>query len=361
MAANKRIHVITAVVILLAAVPLVMLAVQMLFLDFQEKPADASLRLPGTIDKAEIPENEPKVINRINGFMDDDRVQGPETVPIADLEPVSNLYQGVCAKVIDAFTKGPVTSFTLYCCDSSEGRIEDLMPKWAHSFIKRSGEFRLYGLEEGEYSIAIKAQGYPLFVRKGLKVPQKEEMLEFELPRGTFIEGRVLDQYGMPVSGQGVLISVELANPADKQPARRYALSASNGAFLFGGLPPGRYDLFLKSMHNPLAQVRDIYLGQGNYVHRDLVLPDLPTVKFHITDSFNAAIVSASIKLMEKNGKASFSKKTNLYGKAECCFVPPGDYVLRIYRRHYKYFINENFKILPGSGIIEVMETLMRE
>jgi hypothetical protein len=181
------------------------------------------------------------------------------------------------------------------------------------------------------------------------------------MSRGTFLEGRVVTQQGVPAPNIPVFIDVELDNPVDSLPARRAARTGGDGSFLFGDLPPGRYTIYLNSMHQPLQKVTDIFLHRGGNHFQNLVMPSMNTVQFEIVDAGGNPIVTAGIKLREKNGPAVFTVKTDRQGKATCRYVPAGDYELRIYKSTYEYHVEENFKILSGSDIIRVSRVLQKE
>lgn len=275
----------------------------------------------------------------------------------------SPVYDCIQAKAIDAYTKRPLTSFTFYYCLGSQTNIKEaIQAKTAQSKIfKRipSGILRIYDLEEGEYTVAVQARGYPLFVKRGLKVPQKEEVVVLKVPRGTFIEGKVLDADGQPLGGMHVhLVVEELANPMDNPPARRISQSDSQGHFLFGGLPSGRYSLKLHSLRDPMDEAKDLFLGPGSSVQYNLVMPRLNTLEFTITDAFGNRLPNTRVQLFEKSKSVNFSRKTDRNGKVTLAFVPDGDYTLRIYKRNYQHIQEENFKILPGSDIIRITRIL---
>jgi hypothetical protein len=287
--------------------------------------------------------------------------------PIEELEPLSALYQGIQAQAIDAVTRKPITQFTVsYCLAPGEeggGDITVSTQRKSRPFRNnRNGIMRLYGLEKGVYSLAIEAMGYPTFYKTGLKVPQEEPLLVFEIPRGNFIEGKVLNTMGKPVKGISVhLVVEELTYPHDAPPARRISRSNGEGLFLFGDLPSGRYSLVLNTLHHPMAEVREIYIAPGGSSYQNLTLPDLATVEFHITDMVARPVPHARIHFHEKTGKVTHQLKTDMYGKARCIHIPSGEYSIRIYKNTYKTIHEGNFKILPGSDIIRVERMLIKE
>jgi hypothetical protein len=302
-----------------------------------------------------------QVVSRIDD-LDLDLDPDDKIEPIDDIEPFSNHYRGIRARVIDDLTGKPITRATIWFCKSSEGPIEENKHPGNSRILRDArGILRIHGLEEGRYSLLAKAQGYVPYQKDNLKVPQEKEYVTFKMSRGTFLEGRVVTQQGAPAPSIQVYIDVELDNPDDSPPARRAAQTDSDGGFLFGDLPAGRYTIYLNSMHQPLAKVTDIFLPRGGNHFQNLVMPALNTVQFEIRDAAGNPIVTAGIKLKEKTGKSMFTAKTDRQGMATCRYVPSGDYELRIYKSTYEYLLEENFKILSGSDIIRVSRVLQKE
>ena len=113
---------------------------------------------------------------------------------------------------------------------------------------------------------------------------------------------------------------------------------------------------------NPLVKATDIYLSRGGRQFQNLVMPDLNTVEFSVTDTLGQPQPNAVVKLYERNGKSSFTpQKTDRYGRANFYFVPAGDYRFRIYKSSFKRDIEEDFKILSGSDTIRITRSLERE
>jgi len=298
--------------------------------------------------------------NVISTIESEDEEPGTQQrVLIDDIDPTANSYMGIKGRIIDVYTNQPIMSATLWYCKSSEGSLRKNLSGAKTRIIRdHKGIVRLYDLEPGTYSIALKARGFETYFEEDLKVPQRANFHLFKMSRGTFIEGRVLSSDGQAAANIPVFLTVELENPEDQPPARRAAQSDAQGKFLFGGLPPGSYILFLKSMQHPLAQTSEIYLSKGGQHTQDLYMPPLHSVEFAVYDSFSTAVVHANVRFYEKTMKASFHLKTDYYGKARCDFVPPGDYSLRISKNTFKQHIEDNFTILPGSDIIRISRVL---
>ncbi len=98
----------------------------------------------------------------------------------------------------------------------------------------RTGELVQFGpLAAGEYVLVGEAKGHR-HVELPVKVPQGGEAnVELVLPKGTFISGRVLDEYGRPAPGITVLV----------QPIGTTVQADDEGAFTADVPSPGLYDL----------------------------------------------------------------------------------------------------------------------
>ena len=348
------------ILMILATVPVVILLLQGL------QPAPPP---PPTLPPAGGPRRttSPKVVDRINGLARERNTPSRETEPTAEPFPPSHFYRGIEGRVKDEVTGNPVPAFTVYYCRESPDdptRTIELtvrLGEQARAFRRADGRFKIMDLDEGVYDIAIKAMGYPVHYVRGIEVPSKKERsLEIPLPRGNYIEGKVVDTAGRPVDKAMVYLKVEaLDNPDDLPPARRAARTGGDGAFLFGGLPPGRYGLCLNSMQHPLAKEEGLYVGGGG-IYRELLMPDLSGLEITVTDPFGHPLPNASIRLWERNGSAVISMKTDMNGRAYRRMVPPGDYDLRIWKSTYEPHAEKDFKILPGSGIIRVRKVLRK-
>ena len=289
----------------------------------------------------------------------------------------SSSYKGIQAQVLDARTKKPVTRFTLYLTPENEvaeilasspsATLEQALTlkDRARSCKQGDGVLRIYGLEDGDYALAIRATGYPLFVARALKVPQEKDLHLFELPRGPFIEGTVVDASGRPVAGMRVyLIVEELFNIDDPHPASRIRTTGRDGRYLFGGLPQGRYSVALRTLQNPADQARDLIVGPGIGLDQPLRLPPLTTVEFTIRNPLGRPIPDAAVRLYPAEGNTARvshpRQQTTFQGVARFAYLSPGDYTLRITKSGYKLH-EEAFKILPGSDIMRVSRSLLSQ
>lgn len=323
----------------------------------EDVPDDGSLDTSLLTDTGDPGDPSRDIVARIDSEETDEVDR--KRVVIDDIDPSANEYMGIKGRIRDDFTNKPITNATMWYRKSSEGPLRGhLSAGKTHIIRDYKGVVRLYDLEPGTYSIAIKARGYETYFKDGIKVPQRARFHIFKMSRGTFIEGRVLTSDGSPAVNIPVFMSVELDNPEDEAPARRAAQTDSQGLFLFGGLPSGKYKLFVKSMMQPLGESNEIYLSRGGNHTLDLYMPPLHTVEFQVYDSFGSVLVNANIKFYEKTMKFSGNAKTDYYGKASFKLVPAGEYNILIHKNTYKKHEEQNYTILPGSDIIQISRAL---
>lgn len=355
---KKKGHLLIWVFVILAIAPVAYFALHILSED-QEGPRDPS-GLGGSIGARQ----GLKIIKDASPHESQSSVPDDAKIVTYKKPKLSHLYQGLQGQVLDAITLEPISKYTLHYCTVKEGSIKDNLGLHQQALRRGDGVFRVLGLEEGEYNLAIDAFGYPLFVEKNLKVPQEEDLLVFQLPRGNHIHGVVTTNANQPIYGLSVnLIVEELDNPNDPAPARRIARTDNKGGFLFGGLPSGRYSLCVKQIQYSLAEVKDLYVGSGCGVYQKMMMPPLSTVEVKVMDRNGAKLPNAMVRLYssQKNDfLISFpAMKTNLYGKAVISLVPSGNYNVRVSKSSF-HTGDQTINIYAGQEKVEVSQILER-
>ena len=104
-----------------------------------------------------------------------------------------------------------------------------------------SGAFRIVGLPPGTYQLTMMAEGHPSLTLPFV-LPTDRPPVAWRLPRGTEIEGRVVDWKGLPVSGASV--TARARTTGDERvlmPARTF--SGEDGRFRLSGALPGMSSL----------------------------------------------------------------------------------------------------------------------
>jgi protocatechuate 3,4-dioxygenase beta subunit len=134
------------------------------------------------------------------------------------------------------------------------------------------GRYEFADLPAGRYSVSAGKNGYvtisfgqrrPNEPGRPLELADKQiaEKVDFILPRGGVIVGRVLDEYGEPVANamvQPVMIRV-INGERKPSPSGPVSTTPDTGEFRLWGLQPGDYLVLVNSrmMSNPLEQTDD--------------------------------------------------------------------------------------------------------
>jgi hypothetical protein len=201
--------------------------------------------------------------------------------------------------------------------------------------------------------------GKPLEVVDG----QTIERVDFGLPRGAVVTGRVVDEFGEPMSDVTMSVSRYQFIQGRRQlvPAGRFDSTNDIGEYRIFGLPPGQYYLsatlrmntpfdattttsdrtgyaatYYPSTANPAeAQRLNVELGQ---VHSgiDVVLAParLARIAGSVFDADGKAVTGGMLMLMQINGGTFFMGAPGGQIKPDGTFtisnVAPGEYVLRV-------------------------------
>jgi hypothetical protein len=134
------------------------------------------------------------------------------------------------------------------------------------------GRYEFIDLPAGRYTVSASKNGY-LLINFGQRRPnepgrpleladkQVAEKVDFALPRGGVIVGRVLDEFGDPVANAMVQpIMMRLVNGERRpMPSGSMATTPDTGEFRLWGLQPGDYLVLANSrtMGNPFDQTND--------------------------------------------------------------------------------------------------------
>ena len=167
----------------------------------------------------------------------------------------------------------------------ARGRYEPGQSAERESTTDADGRFRLVGLSSDFADLAVRAGGYPLLVRAGVRA-NREAPVRIELVPGASLHGRVLDNGGNAVAGGLVRLAVErdyragddpqLWEPEDMFPR---ASTDAEGRFRFDNLVPGTWSA--RANHREeAAKVEGIELATGAQHEIELILgvPDELTV-----------------------------------------------------------------------------------
>jgi hypothetical protein len=198
--------------------------------------------------------------------------------------------------------------------------------------------------------------GKPLEILDG----QTVEKVDFSLPRGAIITGRVVDEYGEPVANVQVapMRSINQGGRRRMVPAGQMSMTNDIGEFRIFGLPPGQYlvSAILRSgmMMNAesddrsgyaptyfpgtpnAAEAQRLNVGIGQTL-TDINIALLPTRTARITgtavDSQGRPLTNGMVMVMQRNGMMGFMMNAGGMIRPDGSFtvngLAPGDYTLQ--------------------------------
>ncbi len=201
-------------------------------------------------------------------------------------------------------------------------------------------------------------QGKPLEVAEG----QALEKVDFALPRGGVITGRVVDEFGEPLADAQVapMRYVSQGGRRRMQPAGRMGMTNDIGEYRIFGLPPGQYYISAtlrggammmmnvqsddRSGYAPTyypgtantAEAQKISLGLGqtlNDVNVTLIPTKTATVSGTVVDSNGRPFGGGMVMVVQRQGAGGFSMNPGGMIRPDGTFttggLPPGDYTLQ--------------------------------
>ena len=207
------------------------------------------------------------VIQAPDGAVGISSVQGavPGQLPPRDTQPPKTGTSRIRGRVVaadrgEALRRAVVR---LMSPDIREGR---------STITDEQGRYEFIDLPAGRYTVSATKSGY-LTINFGQRRPnepgrplelgdkQVAEKVDFALPRGGIIVGRVLDEFGEPVANAMVQpIMLRLVNGERRpMPSGPMATTPDTGEFRLWGLQPGDYLVLVNSrmMANPQEQTDD--------------------------------------------------------------------------------------------------------
>jgi hypothetical protein len=284
-------------------------------------------------------------------------------VPARDTRPATGTAV-IRGRVVDASSGVPLrkASVRLFGAEIRESR---------GAITDTEGRYEFLDLPAGQYNLNVTKPGYvdlgygqtaPSEVGKQLKVSDKQiaEKIDFSLPHGAVITGRVLDEYGEPIADVQVSALRNQFTPSGPRPANAGRMAATNdiGEFRLFGLPPGQY--FLSASYRNyqmpigpatgdasgyaltyypgtpnLGDAQKFTIGLGGSVS-DVTVMLVPTrtarVSGTVFDSQGRPLRQGSVMLMSRNAAMMMTSGAGPIrpdGTFAIGGVPPGEYTLR--------------------------------
>jgi protocatechuate 3,4-dioxygenase beta subunit len=184
----------------------------------------------------------------------------PNGLPQRDTRPVtgSSVIRG---RVIDASTGAPLRRAGIRL---SGAEIREMRT----ALTDAEGRYEFTDLPAGQFNLSATKSGYVDLsygqttlgeLGKQLKVADKQviEKVDFKLPRGAVITGRVLDEYGEPVADAQVSVLRNQYTSSGPRPVNAGRMSTTDdiGEFRLFGLAPGQYYLSASYRANLMISV----------------------------------------------------------------------------------------------------------
>ena len=164
------------------------------------------------------------------------------------------------------------------------------------------GRFRIEGLSSDLVDLGVRASGYPLLTRPGVR-PNNDDPVLFELKPGASITGRVLDNGGHGVAGILVSLSIKpdylgsedwrLWNDEDTEPQR---MADAEGRFRFEGLMAGTWSAAAKKGTEG-AKIDQIELAPGAEREIELLLQTRDRLTVIVTTDAGEPVAQAQVRV----------------------------------------------------------------
>ncbi len=216
------------------------------------------------------------------------------------------------------------------------------------------GRFRIEGLSSGLVDLGVRASGYPVLTRAGVR-PNNDEPVLFELKPGASLSGRVLDSGGNGAAGIPVSLSIEhdlfggvdwqLWDYEDTDPQRT---TNAEGRFRFEGLMAGTWSAGA-SKGTESAKLDRIELVPGAEREVELLLRTRDRLTVIVTTDAGEPVAQAYIRVQSPGEVLpGGSGRTDGSGQAEMD-IDPGPATVEVSHRKLRDASRE-VQLEPGDN-----------
>ena len=220
------------------------------------------------------------------------------------------------------------------------------------------GRFRLGGLSSELADLGVRAAGYPLLVRPGVRAGNDEPIV-IELVPGASLGGRVLDNGGNDVAGIPVRLAIERDYRAGGDPRLwkgtdmfPQGVTDAEGRFRFESLVPGTWSAEAKHREEG-AKLEAIELASGEMREIELILgtPDQLTVI--VTTALGEPVADAVVRVQaEGEAMPGGYGRTDGSGRTEVD-ISPGPAVVSVEHEKLRDE-SRQVQLTPGANELRV-------
>jgi len=282
-------------------------------------------------------EGELYLMARLKGFT----MVAPEEVALPpDGEVVLRLRKArvLTGKLVDAETQvavkdgGVVAMKSIERSTSGGTGIMYSTQSTANARSDEQGEFRLEGLEPGEYSLMVRALGYQATTQQ-VQLPADGELqpLTIAIKKGIEIRGRVVDASGQPLPGVQVNAQAGDTEISNRMRMASFgsARSGPDGAFLIQGLGTGKHEVRARTEDGASARV----LAEAGAQDVVLRLERPGTVQGRVRAPEGADVAGLRLRIFGGESSYNGDTRTDEGGAGARGQVPPGSYYLMVEAR----------------------------
>ena len=187
-------------------------------------------------------------------------------------------------------------------------------------------DFALGDLPLAGYDVAAEAEGWnPVPLPVLLERASPEVFVNLRMMRAGYVEGRVLDDAGLPAAG----VTITLVAVADR--SSRDTSTDELGRYRFEEVLDGAYELGVGPLRNPiLRERRTVRVRAPGMTVPEFVLPRLAALQVTVVDSFDERLLQG----VEVTGSGTrggvLRAETDAWGEALVRHLPPGPWRLRL-------------------------------
>lgn len=236
---------------------------------------------------------------------------------VSDVIVELELSPSVTGRVLEANTRAP--------CPGGEVTLRDKRSdEYAHAPIESDGSVKMIAVLPGTYDVEVSCEGHatpkklpPVIVRD-----RPIEGVEWEVDRGTYVSGLVVDVDGKPVANATVTAMPE----SYEEGGGGEATTDARGHFVLKGLGPTKYTLSATASGTKEGRA-EIELGRRDRDDVRIALGRGASIAGKVTDVDGAPIAGATVQL---SGQEARRVDTSADGSFSASGLAPGSYRLGV-------------------------------